>query len=96
MTDTPAPKTTEQKLDVIVEHLENMDRRDRLRTWGAFFRSLISMIPIVLLLWSVWYTYQHGAELLEMISKEAAKQAAEATKQSAGDLQEQLRQMLPK
>ncbi len=85
-------KTTDEKLGAILEHLKNLDRRDRWRTWGGFFRGLISIIPVIVLLWSVWYTIQHGQELLEMITKQAAKQAAEAAAGSAGNLQEQFQE----
>lgn len=92
--ETPTT-TTDQKLEAILEHLQNMDRRDRIRTWGGFVRGVISIVPVFVLLWSVWYTYEHGAELLEMISKQAAKQAAEVTKDSALNMQERFQEYFP-
>lgn len=85
----------QDKLDIIIEHLENIDRRDRLRTWGGFFRGIISIIPVLVLLWSVWYTFAHGPEILEMITKKAAEQAASVTVEGATNFQEQLKGLLP-
>ena len=70
-----------------------MDRRDRWRTVGGFFRSLIAIIPVILLLWSAWYFVQHGAELMKMIANQAASSAAEYTKgQSQGMLDQFMNQ----
>lgn len=66
-----------------------MDARDRLRTWGGFFRSLISIIPIILILWSSWYFIKHGPELMKMIADTAASSAAEYTKSQSSGLYEQ-------
>lgn len=75
MPDSQPPKTrtTEEKLDLIVEYLHRMDRRDRLRTIGGTFRGILSIIPIAFFLFSIWYLYAHGQEVLQMISDEAAK-----------------------
>ncbi len=60
--------------------LEKMDKRDRLRTVGGFFRSIINIIPVILLLWSSWYFYKHGPEIINMISLQAATSAASLAK----------------
>jgi hypothetical protein len=83
------------KLDQMILHLERMDSRDRLRTWGGFFRGLISLIPIILLVWSAWYFYQHGAELMQQIAEESAKQAAKYTQQQSQDLLQRVQGMMP-
>lgn len=83
---SPSPKsTTDEKLEEIVEHLRRMDRRDRLRTFGGFFRSLLGLIPMILFVLSAWYVYQNSDKLLKQITEEAAKQAAKYTEQSAGN-----------
>lgn len=75
-TTVPANATTNDRLDVIISHLERMDRRDRLRTVGGFLRSLLTLIPLVLFLGSAWYVYTHSTEIIARITAEAAKQAA--------------------
>ena len=96
MPKVPAPTSNENKLDRVVEILEMMNRRDRARTLAGFFRGLVSLIPLIILLWSTWYFYAHGADLIKMISSEAAKQAAAATQKNSGDLMKQLQDYLPK
>lgn len=74
-----SPRTTEDKLDLIVRHLERMDKRDRLRTWGGFFRTIIGFIPLVIFLFSAWYFYNNADEILKKITAEAAEQALKMT-----------------
>ena len=82
---TPKPVTVEAKLDAIIFHLERMDKRDRLRTIGAFIHGLIALVPIAFLLWSAWYFVNNGAEFLKMVADQAARSAAAYTKsQSSG------------
>ncbi|OGJ56086.1 hypothetical protein A2706_02055 [Candidatus Peribacteria bacterium RIFCSPHIGHO2_01_FULL_51_35] len=73
--------STEDKLDEIVEHLRRLDRRDRLRTVGGFFRSIIGFIPMIVFLLGIWYVYNNTDDILRSITQEAAKQAAEYTKE---------------
>jgi|TARA_B100001971_G_C17865071_1_gene370267 hypothetical protein len=87
--------TTDDKLDIIVEFLRRMDKRDRLRTWGGFFKGLIGLIPIVVMLGSIWYVYEHGEELLQKITQQAAKEAAAMTSDSAGDIMKQIELVFP-
>ena len=82
--------TKDDTLDQILEHLKNLDRRDRLRTWGGVFRSILGLIPIVIFIYSMWYFYQHGDEVLEKIARQAAIQAAEVTKQGTEGILQQL------
>jgi hypothetical protein len=95
----PAPKTPqacttmEEKAEEILMHLRRIDARDKLRTWGGFVRGIISLVPLILLLWSSWYFYKHGAELMKMIANQAASSAAEYTKnQSSGMLDQFMNQ----
>ena len=81
--------STDDKLDQIVEYLHRLDRRDKLRTWGSFFRGLLSLIPIVAFVWGAWYFYEHGDEVMEKIAKTAAEQAAEATKMGTENILKQ-------
>lgn len=93
-------KTIEQQLSEILEHLRRMDKRDRLRTWGAFFRSILHLLPVAILLWSVWFTVYHWDDVLQQITKAAAEQSELLMKQGSGDiesgLQKQLEKWMPK
>ena len=76
-------QTTDEKLDKVIFYLQRMDRRDKWRTVGGFCRTLISFIPLFLLLWSAWYIVGHGNELMQTIIKQTASATAEAS-QNAG------------
>lgn len=78
------PKSTDGKLEEILLHLRRMDKRDRLRMWGSFFRGLIGVLPILLFLYGAWYFYQNGEDVMQKMIQESAKQAAEVMKTSAG------------
>lgn len=71
-------------------HLEHLDKRDRLRTWGGFFKGLLSIVPVLFFIYGVWYFAEHGDEMLEKIAKAAAEQAAAATSQGASGFMQQL------
>jgi len=65
----------QERLDDIVLYLEKMDRRDHLRMIGGFFKSIIALIPIAIVVWSSWYFYAHSDEILSKITSMATKQA---------------------
>ncbi len=88
--------STDEKLDAILEHLARMDRRDRLRTWGAFARSLIALIPIAIFVWSTWYFATHATEIMAAIAEQSAKAASKYTQEQSGAMMEQLRNLVPK
>lgn len=74
MTDTPEPKKTpEEKMDELLAILHRMDRRDRARMIGSTIRSIIGLIPLVLLLWSSWYLLYHGEEFIQRITEQTVK-----------------------
>lgn len=90
-------KTTDEKLDEIVTILDHMNRRDRMRMIGGTVRSILTLIPLVLVLWSAWYFSQHSAALMKMIADQAAKSAAAySQKQSSGMLDEFMKKYSPK
>lgn len=70
--------------------LEKMNARDRLRTWGAFFRGVLSLIPLVVFIWSMWYFVAHGPELMKQIADTAASSAAEYTKNQGSSMVDEL------
>ncbi len=79
MEDTPkAPLSREehieQMLSEIADSLHRIDRRDRTRMiWGTI-RSLINLIPMLLLLWSTYYLFVHGPELISFITQQTVQQ----------------------
>ncbi|PIR53702.1 hypothetical protein COU75_04660 [Candidatus Peregrinibacteria bacterium CG10_big_fil_rev_8_21_14_0_10_42_8] len=90
MTKKPNEK---DKLDTIVWHLERMDKRDKLRTWGSFFKGLMSIIPVIAFIWGAWYFSQHGDEIMAKIAKQAAEQAAEVTKQGTNSILDRMKNL---
>ncbi|MCB9808310.1 hypothetical protein H6770_03570 [Candidatus Peribacteria bacterium] len=74
------PTSTDAKLEEIIEHLRRMDKRDRMRMFGASIKGIISIIPVLVFLWGAWYMYQNGDAVLQKIAAEAAKQAAQVSK----------------
>jgi uncharacterized membrane protein len=88
---TSAPDTSvEAKLDTMIDILEKMNTRDRLRTWGGFIRGILALIPLILFVWSAWYFVNHGEELMKMIANQAASSAAEYTKNQGQSMVDQL------
>ena len=89
------PETVEEKLDVIIQHLHRLDRRDRIRTYGAMLHSVLAIIPMIFFVWSAWYVYAHGDELLAKIASQAASQAASYSTGSMDALYKQFQDYLP-
>lgn len=90
----PVGSPTDQKLDRIVDILERMNKRDKMRTWGGFVRTIIHFIPLIILIWSVWFTYYHWDELLQEISRAAAEQSAAMLQDQGGDFSKQLQEQM--
>ncbi len=80
----------DEKMEEILLHLRRMDARDRLRTWGGLIRGLIAIIPLIILLWSLWYVAEHGQELMKQMANTAASSAAEYTKGSSKSLYDEI------
>ena len=85
-------KTSDSKdqLEEILEHLRHIDRRDRLRMWGSFFRGVIGIIPTIAFIYGLWYFYHHGDEVLSKVTQQAAEQAMRMTQESSDGLIDQL------
>ena len=81
MVPSDVKKTVDEQLESIVQHLQRMDRRDRLRTWGGFVRSIIGLIPLAISLFTLWYLYQYGDQVLRDIFEEASKQTTKQLQQ---------------
>ena len=72
----------EERLDLILGYMARADRRDRWRTLGGFFRSILTLLPVLFFLGSAWYVYLHGTDLLNVIIDRSAKSAASYSQQS--------------
>ena len=75
-------KSTEELLELILVHMQNMDKRDHWRTIGGFFRGLLSLVPVLLFLASTWYVYAYRDTLLENMTKEITTQMAKVLPQT--------------
>ena len=90
--DDTAPKkpaSTNDKLDVIIDYLHRMERRDRIRLTGGTLRSLIALIPIIIVVGSTWYFYLHSNEILTQIIEQSSKMVQQG-------FSDQVRQYMPK
>lgn len=86
--DSDKLQTTEEKLDALLLHVKNLDRRDRMRTiWGTM-RSIIGLLPLLLLLGSLWYVYHNSDRMLRDILTQTMQQV------SSGDLQRLLQKYM--
>ncbi|MCK5018569.1 MAG: hypothetical protein KAS32_16025, partial [Candidatus Peribacteraceae bacterium] len=85
----------DEKMDIIIDYLHRIDRRDRIRTIGAFFRGMFGLIPILIMIWSVWYFVEHGDDMLQKITGMAAQQAASITQQGGTEFLEKFKLMFP-
>lgn len=86
------PKTVEEKMDVIIAHLERIDRRDRMRMWGGVFHSILTIVPIVFFAWSTWYLYAHFDEVMGAMMRQAGASAAASTGQGYEDIMKQIQE----
>ncbi len=95
----PSPQNAAQEmtktLKDILLHLERMDKRDKLRTWGGFVRSMIAMIPLILTVWGIWYFYANMDKILSDITEQAARKAAEYSKSSSEKFLEDIKGLVP-
>ena len=89
------PQDIGAKLDEILVHLRRLDKRDRMRTWGAAIHTAFQIIPLLLFLWGGWYLYHHADEVLKRITSEAAKQAAAMTQEKSESFMEGLKKYFP-
>lgn len=59
---------TNERLDLIVDYLDKMNRRDRWRTMGGALKGAISIASFVILIWSGVYFALHGQEFIKQIT----------------------------
>lgn len=92
-TQNPPAETAEQKLDRMIEILDQMNKRDRLRMTGSIISRIISLIPVFIIIAAAIYVYFFGDELIRMIAEESAKAAVKIA--PSPDIMEQLQNILP-
>lgn len=68
--------STEELLEMMLVHMQRMDKRDKWRAIGGFIRSIINLIPIALLVLTTWYAYAHQDELLKKITENMSQSMA--------------------
>lgn len=73
---TPEKKheSIEQKLDRIAEYLRRLDRRDRIRTSWMAVRSILGMIPLLIIIGSAVYLYWQRGVIFQQFASALAKQ----------------------
>lgn len=54
---------------MILYYIQRMEKRDKWRTIGGTVRSIVGLIPIILLVVSTWYLYEHGDDLIKNITQ---------------------------
>ena len=77
-------KSTEELLELILVHMQNMDRRDHWRSIGGFFRGVLSVIPVLIFFVSTWYIYAYRDTLMQNISKQVMQSMQEMLPTPAG------------
>lgn len=85
----------ERILAQIAEHVRRMERRDHWRYVSGYFRIFLHIIPLAIVLGSMWYVYEHGEDLLKAIIEESAKRAAQYSTGGMELWMDQVRQFLP-
>ena len=85
-----------ERLDQMNVHLQNLDRRDRLRMVGSSIRSLISLGMLVFVIWSSVYLLYHMQDIIKIVTEETAKATMQYGKSGSVDLMKQLEQYMPK
>ena len=61
-------KSTEELLEMILYYIQRMEKRDRWRTIGGTFRSLITLIPVFFVIASGVYFYYHGQDFIKNVT----------------------------
>lgn len=69
------PQSVEDKMDIIIRHLEKMDRRDRTRMIASYFRTMIWLGSVLFFVWSTWYLIAKGPELMTEMTKMMMEQS---------------------
>ena len=84
-THVDAPVSIESKLDEILAFMHRAERRDRWRTAGGFIRGMLGIIPLAVLLGSLWYFYTNGEELMSELMDQTIQRSTEYSQESLMD-----------
>ncbi len=66
----------QDRLDMVLLYLHQLDRRDKWRTRGGFLKGLVSIIPVLIAVWAAWYFYTYGDILMKKLTTEVVRQSA--------------------
>ena len=88
MATDPSLQSIEAKLETLVKCMEQMNRRDRPRTAGGFVRSIITLVPVFIVIWGSWYFSQHADELMNKVIEQSASAAAKNSQATLDQLKQ--------
>jgi hypothetical protein len=57
--------------------------------------SIITIIPVLIVVWSSWYFYKHGAEIMQKLVEQSAQSAAKYSQQQSQDFLDKMKNMIP-
>ncbi len=80
-----------ERIDEIRLILKRRERRERLHIVGSFLKSVISIGFVV---FSGWYFYEYGDDIMKQVADQAAKSAAAYAGQQSEGVMQQLRETL--
>ncbi len=89
--DTPPEKAIEQKLDEIIVHLKHLDRRDNVRMWWSSIRTVLAILPIILVIGGGWYLVEHWVDIISSIAKQMASTTTEYTKNQGQNVLDEIK-----
>ncbi len=74
-------KTDSETLSAMLSEIQALNRRDRLRTIGGFFRGMLAIVPTAIFIYGLWYFSANQDSVMKYIMDHAATSASEfATK----------------
>ena len=80
-----------ERIDELRLILKRRERRERLHAFGAFLKSTVS---IGFVIFSGWYLYEYGDDIMMQVADQAAKSAAAYAGQQSEGVMQQLRETL--
>lgn len=85
-------QTTDEKLDVIIQYLHRIERRDHLRMVGSTVHSVLWLGSTILVLFSLWYFTQNIPQMVDLMTKQIIQQSmgGGTSTSSSGSWMEQL------
>lgn len=81
------------KLDIIIEYMERLDRRDKHRTQAHYIRTFLALISTGVFLWSIWYFTVNMDEIMRRMTEQTTRMMMEQSAEGSEAMMEQFRQM---